>query len=268
VADFVVVFGAVGGDVDARGAARCARRAAQDQTRRRGERRAAEQSDRGLLIGVERQRGGIVGDCTGDEATVIAPVEAGPRTSFERLILQVRGLVEFFVVVDAEDAAALADGHTESADLRRKVTCSDARHYDERAEAMPVGHAGAQQESRNFGIVPVDRKRDRRVAEHLKSYALCVYFQMYSPSITRWRDVEGTNLRTLVGIADIQAVRSDDVEVVECVRRLKPRACVLEISVDRILLRKLVIDAVKDIFFVAFIVNRLKLRRIEEAAGV
>src|SRR6202161_601953 len=162
----VVVFGAVGGDVDAGCATRSAGWAAQDRAGRRGERRAAEESDRGLLIGVERQRGGVVGHGAGNEAAVIAPVEADPRTALERLILQVRGLVEFLVVVDAEDAATLADGYAKSADLRREIAGCDARHHDEGAEAVPVGHTGAQQESGNFGVVPVDGKRDRRVAEH------------------------------------------------------------------------------------------------------
>src|SRR5580704_13875512 len=51
----VVVLGAVGGNVDARCAARRAGGAAEDWAGRRGESRAAEQSDGGLLVGVERQ---------------------------------------------------------------------------------------------------------------------------------------------------------------------------------------------------------------------
>src|SRR6202161_29948 len=37
-----------------------------------------------------------------NEAAVIAPVEADPRTNFPRLVLHVTGEVEFFVVIDPE----------------------------------------------------------------------------------------------------------------------------------------------------------------------
>ena len=42
------------------------------------------------------------GNRTGDQTAVISPVEAEPRPALPRLVLQVRGLVEMFVVVDAE----------------------------------------------------------------------------------------------------------------------------------------------------------------------
>ena len=51
----------------------------------------------------------------GHQAAVVAPVEAEPRAASSRLVLQVRGLVELLVVVDAE----YADRRRESRRCRR-----------------------------------------------------------------------------------------------------------------------------------------------------
>ena len=105
---FDVVRGAVGRNRSA--ASRRDRPSAQLGDRRVARRHgaAAEQADRRLLIGGERQRRGIVGHRAGDQARVVAPRERRPRA--ERLgedVLQVGRLLELLIVVDAEVAFGL-----------------------------------------------------------------------------------------------------------------------------------------------------------------
>ncbi len=52
------------------------------------------------------------------------------------------------------------------------------------------------------------------------------------------------------------------------IRRLKPGAGELEIEVQRVFWRKYVVEAVEEIFLIAFVVDHPELRRIEEAARV
>ena len=59
------------------------------------------------------------------------------------LILEVRGLVEALVMVDAEGIAAAADGCACACDLRREEPRRDRRHDDERREVVEVRNIGA-----------------------------------------------------------------------------------------------------------------------------
>src|ERR1700683_5349694 len=61
---------------------------------------------------------------TRHQAAIVAPVEAQPRPALPRLVLQVRGLVEFLVVVDAEHGTASRHS-ANSADLWSE----EARRY-------------------------------------------------------------------------------------------------------------------------------------------
>ena len=76
------------------------------------------------------------------------------------------GLVEAFVVVDAEGLAALADGGAGARRLRREEARRDGGHDDEAREIVEVGDIGAEREAGDFGVMPVDGKGDGRVAEH------------------------------------------------------------------------------------------------------
>ena len=93
------------------------------------------------------------------------------------------------------------------------------------------------------------------------------------------REVDGLDLRALVGRTDGQAIRPDGhagrvggplggVLGVVGVGRLEPGARVAKIEVDGVRGGELVVDAVKEILLVALVVDRVELRRIEEAAGV
>src|SRR5262249_13019626 len=97
---------------------------------------------------------------------VVAPIEANPRPALPRLILQMRGLVEFFVVVDAKNGTVLPGRQSKSANLRWKITRSNTRHYDESSKSMEIWHARANRVARNFGIVPDDRKCNGSIAQH------------------------------------------------------------------------------------------------------
>ncbi len=74
------------------------------------------------------------GNGTSNEAAVIAPVEPDPRPALPRLILQVRCLVENFVVVDAEyvQCSGSRGGGPNAALLRPKEARRHGREDDER----------------------------------------------------------------------------------------------------------------------------------------
>src|SRR5689334_23696218 len=76
------------------------------------------------------------------------------------------------------------------------------------------------------------------------------------------------DLGSLVRRADGVSVLIVDVRRVIGVWRLKPRARVLQVSVKRICRIELVVDAIEDVLLVAFVVQRLELGAVEEAAGV
>src|ERR1700730_13712158 len=91
--------------------------------KRRRERRknsVAGQADGHLLIRREAQGCACIGNSAHDQAAVIAPVKSDPRSAVPELILQMSRLVEFFVVIDAENpcAALPPRRNPESGDLR------------------------------------------------------------------------------------------------------------------------------------------------------
>src|SRR4029077_6982714 len=79
-----------------------------------------------------------------------------------------RGLVEFFVVVDTEHArSALARrGNANSAHLRLEETRGHAGHYDQCGEAVKFRNRGTDGVSGNFGVVPFHREEYRSVSEN------------------------------------------------------------------------------------------------------
>src|SRR5208337_570604 len=98
----------------------------------------------------------------GYETAVVSPIEAEPWSGFPRLILQVRRLVEFFVMVNAEGGSTLPNRHSQSAGLGREEARGHARHHYQCRESVEIRHAHANGVSRNLGIVPSDGKEDRR----------------------------------------------------------------------------------------------------------
>src|SRR5579864_1115006 len=94
------------------------------------------------------------------------------------------------------------------------------------------------------------------------------------------RNVKGLNLRALISraynfsvgikpaIVDHNPVPGSCILRVESVRCLEPGTCVFEVDMDRVRGGKLVIDSVKQIFFVALVVHHNKLRRIKESPAV
>ena len=77
-------------------------------------------------VGIARGRP-VTRSGTRNQSAVIAPVEPEPRRELASwdLVLQVGGLVELLVVVDAERISALADGRARTGHLRRVEACSD-----------------------------------------------------------------------------------------------------------------------------------------------
>src|SRR5215813_2344895 len=152
---------------------RIAKSGGADGTGGRGMHAAADETGLELLVGSEP--GNVHGIYAvaerygaGNEPAVISPIEADPRAALPRLILQVGGLVELFVVVDAEDTVAtLAYWRgADTAQLRLEEPGRHARHHHQCGEPVKIRHAGANRVARNLGALPFDRKRDRRAAEH------------------------------------------------------------------------------------------------------
>src|SRR5579864_2448141 len=123
-------------------------------------RRLAVQGSRGAST--RRGKRVEAGSSAGDEAAIVAPVKSNPRGMLpRRLILQVRGLVEEFVMVNAENAGRGRDDG-QSRDLRQEEAGGNAGHNRQRRKSMVVGHTYPQGISRDLGIVPLDREVDRR----------------------------------------------------------------------------------------------------------
>src|SRR5208337_2501941 len=111
--------------------------------------------------------------CPGDQSTVVAPVEAKPRATLPRLILQVGRLVELLIVVNAEGQSGSGrHRRARSANLRLEKARRHAREDHKGREAMDFRHAQAACISRNFRIVPFNRESDGSVAEHAEVVAI------------------------------------------------------------------------------------------------
>src|ERR1041385_6847732 len=110
------------------------------------------------------------------ESAVIAPVEANPRPGFPRLVLQVRRLVELFVVVDAErediiSASSRRDGAS-SAKLGVIEMRGNTREDEQSRESMDVRHAQASGNTGNFGIVPFNWECEGSAPKYAK--VICI----------------------------------------------------------------------------------------------
>ena len=92
-----------------------------------------------------------------------------------------------------------------------------------------------------------------------------------------WRNIVGHDFGSLIGIADIAkygiaaGAASDDIrdiQVVIGIRCLEPGTRVVEIDMNRIGFREVIVDAVENIFLIAFVVEDHELGRIEKSSGV
>src|SRR5271163_3521954 len=156
------------------------------RARRRGENARAREAGLKLLIG--RKAGdvhksgdlragaiaAVAGDWPRDQTAVVAPVETNPGPEFFRLVLQVRGLVEVLVVVNAEGSEASRDdgNRSDAADLRSEETRGDAGHHHQRGEAVEIRDVSAKGVAGDFGIVPLDGESDGRRAEDAEVVAI------------------------------------------------------------------------------------------------
>ena len=107
---------------------------------------------------IETRRG------AGDEAVVVPPVERNPRQIPKRLILDVRGLLKFLVVVNAEGSGRRQIG-PQAADLRMEKARRDAAGGEKCRQPVKVRQAHAERRPRNLGTVPGNRKENGRVQE-------------------------------------------------------------------------------------------------------
>ena len=76
------------------------------------------------------------GHGTGNQTAVITPVEAEPRGLLRRLVLQVSGLIEKLVVVNAEYADR-ARRRADTGDLRAEEARRHAGHHHKRRHGVP-----------------------------------------------------------------------------------------------------------------------------------
>src|SRR5438876_10441937 len=103
-----------------------------------------------------------------DESTVIPPVEPNPRPSFPWLILHVRGLIEFFVVVNSEYSGRREWRRSRTAQLRREKPCRYAREHHQSREPVKVRNTHPASKSRNLRSIPRDGEENGRISENAK----------------------------------------------------------------------------------------------------
>ena len=82
------------------------------------------------------------------------------------------------------------------------------------------------------------------------------------------RNIERLDLRVLIGIAHVIAKLILHVQVVIAVRGLKPGPAVVQVQVQCIDRRKLVIHPIKDVLFVALVVKNHKFWSVQKATGI
>ena len=90
---------------------------------------AAEQPGLHLLVCRQHsqidRRSRVTGEWnrTRQKAAIISPVETDPWAALPRLVLQMGCLIEFFIMVDAENASGCGRGCACSADLWKEESC-------------------------------------------------------------------------------------------------------------------------------------------------
>ena len=77
-----------------------------------------------------------------------------------------RCLIELLIVIDAERSTACLRSGASPGRLRRKEARSHRRRHKVRAEVVELGYIGVECVTGNLGVMPVDRKRDRRIAQY------------------------------------------------------------------------------------------------------
>ena len=113
----------------------------------------------------------IAGYRARNQPAVIPPIESYPwfkEMVSGHLVLNMRGLVEPFVMVDAERVSPLPHRRAGARGLRRKEARRHRRHHHKRTEVMKIWHIRAQRKTGNLRVVPVDRKRDGGIAQYAK----------------------------------------------------------------------------------------------------
>src|SRR5208282_947871 len=99
------------------------------------------------------------------QPAVVTPVEAHPGAAFPRLILQVRGLVVLFVVVDAKYSARRQRSRSCSCGLLAEEPGGHTGKDYEGRESLVVWDADAARIAWNLGFRPLDRKCDGRITQ-------------------------------------------------------------------------------------------------------
>jgi hypothetical protein len=84
----------------------------------------------------------------------------------------VGGLIEMFIVVDAEGSPGRLQVAPAPPIWGVKEACRHAGEDHERRKAVEVRHAHAARISGNFRVVPLNGESDRRVAEHAEIVAV------------------------------------------------------------------------------------------------
>jgi len=100
------------------------------------------------------------------------------------LILHVRGLVEPFVVVDAEAWPVVVAGTVPSPPTCGEKNRAATLDMTPRRRSHGRRARSHSKTNRNLRVMPVDGEGNGRVTRTLKSKLLWVYFQMYSPPMT------------------------------------------------------------------------------------
>src|SRR5258708_33359967 len=115
------------------------------------------QIDRRGGIGRKRHR-------TGNQAAVKAPVHRNPRPPLPRLVMDVGGLPEFLIMVNAEYTGGRIGART--ADLRPEEARGGTAENGKCRQPVIAGHAHANPETADLRVVPGNREENRRVEQN------------------------------------------------------------------------------------------------------
>ena len=129
--------------------------------------------DGGGLGAIIEGEGAVAGCGASDFAGVVTPVEADVGAALAELILDVGGLIEALVVVDAEGSvdvriSARLDGRAEAARLWGEEAGGYGGEDDLSGEVVDLGDVETAVEAGDLGIVPADGEGDGRRAKDRK----------------------------------------------------------------------------------------------------
>ncbi len=127
-----------------------------------------------LLVAIKSQCRGQVWNRSCHQAAFILPRKAQPRIvvvkplDLREPILDVRGLLKFLVVIDAESTDVQRRVENQAADLRAEKSRAGVPHSGICRETVPARHVHSHGSAVDFGFSPLNRKSNGRIEKRVK----------------------------------------------------------------------------------------------------